>query len=404
MSNKNDDNDDDVKISFWQTMPGCITAIAGLLTAIVAGVIGLTSAGFIKPPFPITTTPSPAPSATMPGSNVATGIVTNIPNTAPSSLLLTATPALPASTPLPGDLVWFAPNMGSRDYTTLFTEPEQWVLARNEIDVFKFYTPNLLPHPCDICGDNILDAFVEVDAFRTLSEWGIPISVEVGAVKEWGCFDGANKEELRVVGEVVRNVRANGGDVAILAMDEPRLYGESSECSYTVQETASLTAEFIKDVGVSFPNMVIGDIEPYPHYSFFELRDWVLELEKNGVTLAFFHLDVDIERVRVEGQNVARDLQSLNEFFHERRIPFGVIFTSNWREAGSNAAYYDSTMQWIRTVNDAIGKPPHIIFQSWQGPAANGIHEVPINLWNNDPDGYSHIRLIRDGLNIFGIP
>jgi hypothetical protein len=34
---------------------------------------------------------------------------------------------------------------------------------------------------------------------------------------------------------------------------------------------------------------------------------------------------------------------------------------------------------------EAIGRPQHIIFQSWQGPAPSGHHEVPINLPENDP-------------------
>jgi hypothetical protein len=59
-------------------------------------------------------------------------------------------------------------------------------------------------------------------------------------------------------------------------------------------------------------------------------------------------------------------------------------------------------MEWIRTVNNAIGQPQHVIFQSWLGPAANGVHEVPINLPENDPSVYSHTRLIIEGLDVFG--
>jgi hypothetical protein len=71
----------------------------------------------------------------------------------------TATPV-----PLPDELVWFAPNMGSQDFTRLFTETGQWQQARERIDVFKFYTQNVLPHPCEICGDNTLTAFADAQA------------------------------------------------------------------------------------------------------------------------------------------------------------------------------------------------------------------------------------------------
>jgi hypothetical protein len=45
------------KVSFWQTMPGCITAIAGLASVVIAGIATLSAAGFIKAPFSATATP-----------------------------------------------------------------------------------------------------------------------------------------------------------------------------------------------------------------------------------------------------------------------------------------------------------------------------------------------------------
>jgi len=47
-----------------------------------------------------------------------------------------------------------------------------------------------------------------------------------------------------------------------------------------------------------------------------------------------------------------------------------------------------------------MGRPAHIVFQSWMGPAASGLHEVPINLPDDDPALPSHTRLILDGLGI----
>lgn len=104
--------------------------------------------------------------------------------------------------------------------------------------------------------------------------------------------------------------------------------------------------------------------------------------------------------------DVAGDLQALSQFLQEHRIPFGVIFISDWTAAGSDRAYFDSTMEWIRTVKNAIGKPQHVIFNSWQGAPEDrehkGVHEVPINLPENDPAIYSHTRLLNEGLGVFG--
>jgi hypothetical protein len=311
--------------------------------------------------------------------------------------------SIPAPPPVPSDLVWFAPNMGSRDYPELFTKPEQWTVARSRINVFKFYTQNVLNVPCAICGDNTLSTFVDAQAFRKLTEWGIAISIEVGAVKEWGC---TGEEEFRVAKAAIQNIQANGGTVTFLDMDEPFIGGElvinGNSCGYTMEQSAAVTLQFIKQVKAAYPHIIVGDTEPFPYFSVRELEQWIVALEEREATPAYFHLDVDIERVRVEEQDVIADLQTLSRFFQERQIPFGVIFTSNWKAAGTNRAYFDSTMEWIRTVNVAIGKPQHVIFQSWQGPAANGVHEVPINLPENDPSSYSHTRLIIEGLDVFG--
>ena len=348
----------------------------------------------------------------------------NFPQTAPATPLATNPPrptgtstpaptpkptttATPVPTPMPPDLVWFAPNMGSRDYPDLFTKPEEWSVARSRIDVFKFYTQNVLEYPCAICGENTLSTFVDVQAFQKLTEWGIAISVEVGAVKEWGC---TGEEELRVAKETIHNIQANAGTVAILDMDEPYIGGElvanGKTCGFTMEQSADVTSEFIRLVKAAYPNILVGDTEPYPYFSVAELEQWIVALEERGITLAHFHLDVDIENVRVNRWDVVADLQALSHFFQEHRIPFGVIFTSNWTAAGSDRAYFDSTMEWVRTVKAAIGKPQHVIFQSWQGDPADrehrGPHEVPINLPENDPSSYSHTRLILEGLDVFG--
>jgi hypothetical protein len=346
----------------------------------------------------------------LPQTAPATPLPTNPPQPTdtptPAPTLSPTTTSTPAPTPIPSDLVWFAPNMGSRDYAELFTKPEQWSVARSRIDVFKFYTQNVLEYPCAICGDNTLDTFVEAGAFQKLTEWGIAIAVEVGAVKEWGC---TGQEEFRVAKEVIRNVQAHGGTVSLLAMDEPFIGGQlvidGHSCGHNMYQSAKVTSQFIRQVNASFPQILVGDIEPYPYFSVPELEDWLLTLENRGITPAFFHLDVDIERVRVEGSNVKADLQELSQFLQMHGIPFGVIFTSNWHAAGSDRAYFDSTMGWIQTVKDAIGKPQHVIIQSWQAAPADRknrlIHDVPINLPESDPSIFSHTRLILEGLDVF---
>ncbi len=362
----------------------------GFGVAFAAAALLAACAGQARPP-----DDSPPPSAT-----AADG-----PTVEPTRSTPTASPE-PEPTPIPAQLVWFSPNMGSTDHVELFADPDAWTPERELIDVFHFHSQVLFPDPCSICGQNALDAFAEADAFEQLHDWGVTIGVGVGAVYEDGCDGAANFH--RDAGVVIQNVEANGGAVGFLVMDEPLLHGGSKpvagSCDYASTRTAVEVAAFVSAVRTARPGITVGLVEPYPHFSAQELQEWVVELERNGVALPFFQLDVDTERVRVDGSDVAADLRSLRDFCEARGIAFGVILTSNWTEADSNRTYYKSTMDWLRTVQAAIGKPPHVIFQSWQGPAPSGDHEVPVNLARNDPDGFSHLALLREGLDVFDAP
>jgi hypothetical protein len=306
---------------------------------------------------------------------------------------------------MPPAQVWFAPNMGSQDFAELFTKPEQWSQARSRIDVLKFFPQNLVYSPSPLLGDNNLNAFVRVDAFRKLADWGIAIDIDVGAVKEWGC----GTREFRQANETIQNVVSHGGVVTILDMDEPFMGGQLTAngltCGFTMEQSADATAQFVGLVKDAYPDMLVGETEPYPYFSVAELEGWTRALEDRGVHLAHFHIDVDPVYARDLGRDVAADLRELSGFLQEHGIPFGVILTSDWTDAGSNRAYFESTLAWLRAVNAAIGRPPHVLFQSWQGDPADrahqGLHWVPINLPENDPAVYSHTRLILEGLEVF---
>ena len=326
---------------------------------------------------------------------------------APGTTAPTPSPT-PEPTPLPlpdhdlqGAQTWFSPNMGSVDFPELFSHPDRWATAREAVAVFGFSANSMSGDPYDIGGDNVLDTFVAVDAFAQLYEWGIPIAVEGGAVKFFAC-DHASWAEY--ANSAIANVEAHGGRVTFFTMDEPLLGGQLVEngmaCSYTIDETAAEVAEFVADVAAAHPDVRIGVVEPYPHIAADELLAWLSALADAGAAPAFFHLDVDMERVAVEGHDVAGDLARLADGSAAAGVPFGVILTSNWTEAGTDAGYMASTLEWAGVVQGAIGRPTHLVVQSWQGPAASGRHEVPVNL-PDEVGAISHTRLILDLLALF---
>lgn len=86
------------KGSFWATLPGCVTAIAALTTAVVTGVVALYSAGIIG------AHPTPTPPANTPLPPASS---TSLPTNQPVTEINTPTlpPVIPTNTPMPPDPV-----------------------------------------------------------------------------------------------------------------------------------------------------------------------------------------------------------------------------------------------------------------------------------------------------------
>jgi hypothetical protein len=93
------------------------------------------------------------------------------------------------------------------------------------------------------------------------------------------------------------------------------------------------------------------------------------------------------------------------EGHHQRRSPCSPQaerFSDTRTFTDSDERYFQSTIEWVDTVTTALGRPSHVIFQSWWGPAPSGLHEVPINLPDDDPAVHSHTRLINEILDALG--
>lgn len=312
-----------------------------------------------------------------------------------------------AGPPLPPAQAWFVPNVGSLDKVTLFTQPTRWANARPRIAAFGFYLQELLAQSapdCPSCGPNILPAYVAANAFAQLATWKIDVSIEGGAVKEWDCTGDVTAASA-IAG--IGNVIANKGTVRWFSMDEPYIGGmlniNGKTCGLKRAQSAAVTAHFIEVVHATYPKVEIGDIEPYPYFKESELEGWIDELKTAGVTLPFFHLDVDVNHVKNIKADVAGDLAKLRVFLEGRGIPFGVIFTANEVGMPSSPAlrdqfFYDRVMAWAQTVHAAIGRPEHAIFQSWFHTTEG--NQVPINMPDDDPKIASHTRLLRDGLTL----
>src|SRR5262249_13154596 len=146
------------------------------------------------------------------------------------------------------DRLWFCPSPGSIDYLDLFTHPDAWPLARQLVNVFKFYQQHTQTPAPDLVGPNNYDALVRAGAFRLLAGWNKKTAIEAGAVKEFYCTadgSGMNEAVANTIASI-RGVQAAGGSVSYIAMDEPFVSGRSKVCGGPALEpTADRVATYV---------------------------------------------------------------------------------------------------------------------------------------------------------------
>src|SRR6202043_2139937 len=73
------------------------------------------------------------------------------------------------------------------------------------------------------------------------------------------------------VNQVVAKVLRNGGTINLIAMDEPLWFGHffsgKNACRSSIADLASRVAVIVKIYTAAFPNVIVGDTEPFPAIS-----------------------------------------------------------------------------------------------------------------------------------------
>lgn len=318
--------------------------------------------------------------------------------------------------------IWIGPDPDTPDFVDMFRHPELWVKARSSIDVMAFGPPQL---ESGGTGPNTLNDFKSVDAFRKLSQWGIKIAADDGAVKEWDC---TGLSAALLTARHIKSIADAGAALEIIAMDEPAVAG-IGPCKLSLEEAAARTAGYARAVRSSEEvwradvELKIGDIEPYPSLSYEVICQWITALEESGFKPAFFHLDIDRHAVAVHPEiNMSMDLVKLRTFLKRRDIPLGVIFWSGYDPLGSDLTFYRRTMTFLREVRQAIGQPEQSIFQSWitrspatcdgvgptcrasactlaDGPLCGG-RNIPLNLPEGGVGAFTLTRLVNEAMKV----
>ncbi len=277
--------------------------------------------------------------------------------------------------------VWLAP-VPAGDMIALATHPELWPQARARVDVLEFYQGSAYHDPkfvCGVpCGPNTFPALrdaVPGGFFRWMDEQGIELAMGSGAVKEWSCTERLLRERaIPITLTALKNVEESGGRISYITLDEPFAIGattpkkspfgpEITGCMLPVSEVAWLVAIYIRSVHERYPDVQVGLIEPYPHFTPDEIAALIDELRSSGVSVPFFHLDFDQPRAIREGLDMRADLQRIRSICAERSIPFGVSFTGG--DGSSNEQFTVDTWAMVRNVFPILGITEHTVFQSF---------------------------------------
>jgi hypothetical protein len=301
-----------------------------------------------------------------------------------------------SSWPWTTDRIWLTPGPGTLDLLRLFEAPQEWTRARQIIEVFEFYQGHLLTQVSPGEGPNSYTAFVKADAFRKLARWGKRIAVEAGAVKEAYCTPDASGMQTSIdrTLEALRNVRAAGGRVSYVAMDEPFTSGIGRRCGGpSLTPTADRLAIYIPAVKKAFPDVRIGLIEPYPVFSPEQFSEMFRLLRERIVTPDFLNADVRRPDVSPGRELFAGEMLELSALAAQYKIPFGVII---WGDNGDADALYAAdalrNARELAHVWRSWEVMPQVIVQSW-ALSATGQFITPSNLPETAP--YSHTALVN---------
>jgi len=282
-------------------------------------------------------------------------------------------------------------------FRELFEHPDQWKDARSNIDMLLYAGQHFSPGKSSQFTDDELKVW-----FAQMQQWNLKLELEVGAVKEWGptaekTFGAEHAAWDRIVGL--------GAPVASIAMDEPLICTRmrlKKPDDYAVEETA----KFIAMVRKNYPQIRVGDIEPYPSISWEDHAKWIAALQKklaemNVRGIDFYRLDVDWMTFDVVNKGSWNEVKKIENYCKSVKLPFSLIYWAAGYPAyqrlgiGDDSTWYIGVMSQGYAYTSVRGKPDQYCIESWVGAPA---HSVP------DSDINAYMRSARDFFPRFAKP
>ena len=286
--------------------------------------------------------------------------------------------------------VWMMPpgDPSAHCLRELFVQPQRWTETRSLVTVLGCTAGQLTKNFSD-------------DELRVwlpqIGKWGLTLGLEVGAVKEWGTtgrkvFDAERRQW--------DHIQSLGGKISAMAMDEPLCCVRQrlkKPDAYAVEETAN----FVALVRQNYPQVRIGDIEPYPFLQREELVAFIDALQArlkrmNVRGLDFFRLDVDWNHFTIGNKLYAGnwpDVKKLELACRQRKLPFSLIYWAadygrmKQLNLADDATWYVGMMQQGYDYAFVGGAPDEYTIESWVGAPSRSVPET---------EDWTFARSVRD--------
>ncbi len=291
-----------------------------------------------------------------------------------------------------------APLARDEDFMEMFTQDAPWKFAASHTQVFKLYSSFLVRSPQQQVNAVVAD----------LKRRNIDIAVEVGAINVGpaatnppcgglGIIEGyGTPAQAKRISEVVK---AAGGTIKYLVMDEPLYYGHYSNKPHACQSPISAVLdEIVPTLTIylqEFPNIVIGEVEPtrFPAYANWQadLLTWARGFDKaTGRPLAFMQLDIPwtddgrhvpgADRISKEPGDALEFYANLQELQRQHLLERIGIIHDGTPQDETDAAWVQSAENHLRLMERKYGLHPDLdIFQSWMPRPTHALPESQAN-------------------------
>jgi hypothetical protein len=304
--------------------------------------------------------------------------------------------APPPTAPAQSPLVWFGPRP---DFIALFASDAawregeaQWSNAARQIRIVKFSTQYLQAVP-----DDTLARIV-----RDLASKHIAIGLE-SLAQNWfhetpDCGHGVEGySDPGSANKIVAKLKRAGGSLSFIAMDEPLWFGHyyngKNACHSSIDDVAQRVSVIIKIYTAAFPQVIVGDTEPFPAVSSqpgwaADYAHWTQAFHTAvGARLSFLHMDFNWGDPRLNlpkapgspnPQAIAALALQVASVAHAHGMQVGMIYNGN-DAATSDQQWMEQAHAHIRDIAASNIHVDQALFETWAKHPANALPETDPN-------------------------